>query len=165
MEMNPVVKFKLVHKDARVPKYSTIHSSGMDLRAIDVDDEILKIEWEEDGFTFLEPSFNRHKPLVFRTGLQIEIPNNFEGQVRPRSGLAFKDSISIINTPGTIDADYRGELKIALINLSNKSYCISKYDRIAQLVICPVIQPLIITVDNLSDTDRGTGGFGSTGKF
>ena len=97
------------------------------------------------------------------TGLIIEIPNGFEGQIRPRSGLASKNGISVLNTPGTIDSDYRGEIKVILTNLGDKAFVVEKGLRIAQMVLCPVVQARIDEVENLNKTDRGSGGFGSTG--
>jgi len=97
------------------------------------------------------------------TGLAFEIEKGYEVQIRPRSGLAFKHGITVLNSPGTIDSDYRGEIKVLLINLGNEKFEIKKGDRIAQAVIAPVIQAEIIEVDSLSDTKRGAGGFGSTG--
>ena len=97
------------------------------------------------------------------TGLAIAIPQGFEVQIRPRSGLAAKKGITVLNTPGTIDADYRGELKIILINHSKENFVIKNGERIAQMVVCPVIQAKLEEVEELSNTDRGSGGFGSTG--
>ncbi len=98
------------------------------------------------------------------TGFAIEIPPGFEGQVRPRSGLAFKEGVTVINAPGTIDADYRGEIKVILVNLGNDSVWIHHGDRIAQLVIAPVIRAEVEEVDSLEETTRGEGGFGHTGR-
>jgi dUTP pyrophosphatase len=97
------------------------------------------------------------------TGLQIAIPDGFEGQVRPRSGLAFRHGLTVTNAPGTIDADYRGELKVLLVNLGAEPITITRGMRIAQLVIAPVVQVTVSAVTTLDDTERGTGGFGSTG--
>jgi dUTP pyrophosphatase len=97
------------------------------------------------------------------TGLAIAIPKNFEMQIRPRSGLAAKNQLTVLNTPGTIDADYRGELKVILINLSDKSFIVKKGLRIAQMVLCPVVKAKLKEVESLEDTKRGLGGFGSTG--
>ena len=95
--------------------------------------------------------------------MAVAIPKNFEIQIRPRSGLAAKNQLSVLNTPGTIDADYRGELKVILINLSNKNFIVEKGLRIAQMVVCPVIKAKLKEVETLEDTKRGSGGFGSTG--
>ena len=103
------------------------------------------------------------KSAIIPTGLSVSIPKNFEIQIRPRSGLAAKNQISVLNTPGTIDADYRGELKVILINLSDKAFFIEKGLRIAQMVLCPVIKATLKEVDSLKETKRGSGGFGSTG--
>ena len=98
------------------------------------------------------------------TGFAIEIPPGFEGQVRPRSGLAFKDGVTVINAPGTIDADYRGEVKVLLVNLGNDSIWLNPGDRIAQLIISPVVRAEVEEADNLEETARGDGGFGHTGR-
>ena len=97
------------------------------------------------------------------TGLQMQIPDGFEGQVRPRSGLALNSGVTCLNTPGTIDSDYRGEVKVILANLGTEPFTVTRGMRIAQLVIAPVVQVRITTVGTLTDTSRGTGGFGSTG--
>ena len=102
---------------------------------------------------------------IIPTGLALSIPRGFEAQIRPRSGLAAKQKVSVLNTPGTIDADYRGEIKVILINHSKELFTVEKGQRIAQLVICPVIQVQLKEVDNLDETKRGEGGFGSTGKY
>ncbi len=97
------------------------------------------------------------------TGLAMALPDGFEGQVRPRSGLALRKGLTVVNAPGTIDADYRGEVKVLLVNLSDETVVIESGDRIAQLVVAPVVQAVIVEVDELSATERGDGGFGSTG--
>ena len=130
-----------------LPSYATPMSAGMDLRA--AIDSVVKIE-------------PRQRALI-PTGIAIEIPEGYEGQVRPRSGLALKKGITLANSPGTIDADYRGELKVILINLGQETVEIKRGDRIAQLVIAPVVQAQIEVSHTLSETDRGDGGFGSTG--
>jgi dUTP pyrophosphatase len=131
-----------------LPSYQTPLSAGMDLRAA-IEDTIV-----------LTPM----KPTLVPTGLALAIPAGFEGQVRPRSGLAIRNGISIPNSPGTIDADYRGELKVIVINLSTDDFVITRGMRIAQLIIAPVVQAQLLMVDTLDETLRGTGGFGSTGK-
>ena len=98
------------------------------------------------------------------TGLALAIPRGFEGQVRPRSGLAIKHAVTVVNAPGTIDSDYRGEVKVLLINHGREPFPIAAGDRVAQLVIAPVIQAELVEVDSLSETERGAGGFGSTGR-
>ena len=103
------------------------------------------------------------KSAIISTGLAVAIPKNFEIQIRPRSGLAAKNQISVLNTPGTIDADYRGELKVILINLSDKVFVVEKGLRIAQMVLSPVIKAKLKEVSELENTERGSGGFGSTG--
>ena len=104
------------------------------------------------------------KIAMIPTGIAVAIPKNYEIQIRPRSGLAVKKSISVLNTPGTIDSDYRGEIKTILINLGKKSFVVKLGDRIAQMIVCPVAKGKLIEVKNLSTTIRGKGGFGSTGK-
>ncbi len=135
------------HSNNEIPKYSTESSAGMDLRAFLEKDVVLKpLE------RYLVP-----------TGLHIELPEGFEAQIRPRSGLAVKHGISIVNTPGTIDADYRGEIKVILINLSNEEFVIKNGERICQMVIKRYEKVSLIEVDDLNETDRGAGGFGHTG--
>lgn len=134
--------------DLPLPKYQTPLSAGMDLLA-DLAESVQ-----------LAPMERRLIP----TGLSIELPANYEAQVRPRSGLALKQGITCLNTPGTIDADYRGEVGVLLVNLSNQAVTLNRGDRIAQLVIAPVVQAVWDETDSLSDTARGAGGFGSTGR-
>jgi dUTP pyrophosphatase len=145
----PVVKFKKTHVDAVVPEYKTAGAAGMDLSAI-----------IHEGIRLLFP----HKPYRVPTGLNVEIPEGYEGQVRPRSGLALKKGITVLNSPGTIDSDYRGSLDVILINNGESPQEIVHLERIAQLVIAPVAKAAIVAVDELSSTDRGEKGFGSTGK-
>tara|TARA_B100000902_G_scaffold55402_1_gene62093 strand:- start:18359 stop:18793 length:435 start_codon:yes stop_codon:yes gene_type:complete len=142
------MKVNIVNKSKHeLPKYSTIYSAGMDLRA-NIDKPIT-----------LKP-LNR---ILVKTGLFIEIPIGYEAQVRPRSGLAFKRGVSVLNSPGTIDADYRGEIGVILINLSDEDFIIEDGERIAQMVIQKHEQADWIEVNDLDETDRGVGGFGSTG--
>jgi len=141
------ILIKRLSKNVALPKYETSGSSGMDLAA--------SIENEIE----IAPG----KTLIIPTGLAVSIPKNFEIQIRPRSGLAAKNQISVLNTPGTIDADYRGELKVILINLGKEKFKIEKGLRIAQMVLCPVIRATLKEVDTLEETERGAGGFGSTG--
>lgn len=144
------LKFKRLrtNNDIPLPAYHSPHSSGLDLRA-DVSDQLI---------------LKQNERALVPTGFAVEIPVGFEGQVRARSGLAVKNGIAVVNGPGTIDADYRGEVCVILINLGKEDFVISRGDRIAQLVISPVVQPQIVEVDTLSDTHRGEGGFGSTGR-
>lgn len=135
-----------------LPAYETAGAAGADIRAN------LRPEDRESGFT-LDPM---HRAIV-PTGIRVEIPAGFEMQIRPRSGLAVKQGITLPNTPGTIDSDYRGPLGVALVNLGTEPYTIRHGDRIAQMVVAPVVQAAFAVVDSLSDTDRGEGGFGSTG--
>ena len=144
------MKLNIVNKsDNALPAYETVNSAGMDLRA-----------YLPDGELVIKPMQRALVP----TGLFMEIPVGYEGQVRPRSGLAIKSSITVLNSPGTIDADYRGEVKVILINLSDADFVIKSGDRIAQLVIAKHEQPEVIEVQVLSETERGAGGFGHTGK-
>ncbi len=134
--------------DLELPAYQTNGSAGVDLRAaIETDIQL------NPGESHLTP-----------TAISMAIPTGFEGQVRPRSGLAVKHGITVANAPGTIDSDYRGEIRVALINLSQKPYIITRGERIAQLVIAPVVQAVFTEVEKLEETDRGAGGFGHTGK-
>lgn len=139
---------KIIKKsNHNLPHYETIASAGMDLRANLSEDRILK-------------------PLertIVGTGLYIELPIGYEAQVRPRSGLAAKKGITVLNAPGTVDADYRGEIGVILVNLSNEEFTIQNGERIAQLVIAKHERAEWIEVEELSETDRGEGGFGSTG--
>lgn len=130
------------------PQYATELSAGMDLRA-NIDETIV-----------LKPMERRLIP----TGLSIALPDGYEAQVRPRSGLAYKKGITVLNSPGTVDADYRGDIGVILINLSNEDFIIEDGERIAQLVVAPYTKVEWKEVSELSDTDRGAGGFGSTGK-
>tara|TARA_B100000287_G_scaffold432605_1_gene492311 strand:- start:2421 stop:2855 length:435 start_codon:yes stop_codon:yes gene_type:complete len=131
-----------------LPQYSTLNSAGIDLRA-NLTNQIL-----------LKPL---ERTLV-KTGLFIELPTGFEAQIRPRSGLAYKKGITVLNSPGTIDSDYRGEIGILLINLSNQDFVIENGERIAQMIIARHEQAEWIEVRELANTERGSGGFGSTGK-
>lgn len=149
--MTPIIPLlRLAHNpDLPLPAYETADAAGMDLRAaVPVDEPMV-----------LKPGGRAAVP----TGLAIAIPSGFEGQVRPRSGLALKSGITQVNTPGTIDADYRGELKVILINLGEEDFTVRRGDRIGQLIIAPVIQARWAEVATLDETARGAGGFGSTG--
>jgi dUTP pyrophosphatase len=141
------MKVKVVnHSGLALPEYKTEGSAGMDLCSAE----------EEITLGSLE------RALV-STGLFMEIPLGYEGQVRPRSGLSIKHGISLINCTGTIDSDYRGEIKIPIVNLSNDPYTIKRGDRIAQIIFAQVEQATLVEVESISETDRGHGGFGSTG--
>ncbi len=142
------VEIKIINtSDNQLPEYATPGSSGLDLRA------------------------NLTAPLILKpleramvgTGIYVEIPLGFEAQVRPRSGLAFKHGLTCLNSPGTVDSDYRGEIKVILINLSNEEYTISHGDRIAQMVICKIERALVQPAEQLASSARGDGGFGHTG--
>tara|TARA_Y200000002_G_scaffold42765_1_gene31057 strand:+ start:39 stop:479 length:441 start_codon:yes stop_codon:yes gene_type:complete len=141
------ILIKRLSKEVSLPKYETSGSSGMDLSA------------NIDAKINIEPG----KTAIIPTGLALSIPKGFEIQIRPRSGLAAKQKISVLNTPGTIDSDYRGEIKVILINLSQESFKVEKGLRIAQMVVCPVVQAQLKEVNDLNETGRGEGGFGSTG--
>ena len=131
-----------------LPAYETASSAGMDLRAFVDDDVVLK-------------PFERK---LIPTGLYIELPDGYEAQIRPRSGLAIKSGITVLNSPGTIDADYRGEIKVILINLSQDEFIIKSGDRICQMVIAKHEKAEFVEVNEISETERGAGGFGHTGK-
>ena len=148
--MNKIkVKIKrLAHFKGDLPRYQSALASGVDVRA-QVEQAV---------------SLNPGERALVPTGLSFEIPAGFEIQARPRSGWALKEGIGLVNSPGTIDADYRGEVKIILINLGQEQVVIRDQDRIAQLVLCPVLQAEFEEVADLGDTARGAGGFGSTGR-
>ena len=140
-----ILKLARLEKQAVLPSYQTEKSVGLDLAAIEM--------------VIVAPG---HWQSV-RTGLSVAIPGGHEGQVRPRSGLAAKHGVTVLNAPGTIDEDYRGEIRVLLINHGQVPYVIKPGDRIAQLVICPVARVQVEVVESLDETERGSGGFGSTG--
>jgi len=139
---------KKLHKNIILPEYKTDGSSGMDLMA-NVEQTVKILPGEKK---------------IISTGIMVAIPEQYEIQIRPRSGLAAKNGISILNTPGTIDSDYRGEIKVILINLGKYTFEIKKNDRIAQMIVCPIIKAELKEVESLPETIRGGGGFGSTDK-
>jgi len=143
------MKIKVINQSKHpLPEYQTPLAAGLDLRA-----------------NLNEPvSLGPLERKLIGTGLFIELPAGFEAQIRPRSGLAFKYGLSVLNTPGTVDADYRGEVKVLLVNLSNETFVVQDGERIAQMVIAKHEQIQWDSVDNLSETERGVGGYGSTGK-
>ena len=145
--MNIQVAIRAV-KDSLIPTYATEGAAGADLKA------------SLPASAVCGPG----KTLVVPTGVYLEIPAGVEGQIRPRSGLAFKHGISIVNSPGTIDSDFRGEIKIALINLGEEPFIVNPEDRIAQIVFAPVLKAEFTASDFLGDSKRGEGGFGSTGR-
>lgn len=154
--MTPVVKIlweEWADRSLPLPTYETPGAAGADIRAN------LPEDLREAGIA-LAPM----QRLIAPTGIRVEIPEGYEIQIRPRSGLATKHGITLPNTPGTIDSDYRGPLGVALVNLSDQPYIIRHGDRIAQIVVAPVLQAGFQVVDMLSETARGAGGFGSTGK-
>ena len=141
------VLVKKLHPKVQLPSYKTKGSSGMDLMA------------------FIESSIKifPNSSTVIPTGISVAIPKDVEIQIRPRSGLAAKSNISVLNTPGTIDSDYRGEIKVILFNHGSKEFIINNNDRIAQMILMPILKIDFEEVDNLPETIRGSGGFGSTG--
>jgi len=139
---------KKLQKNIILPEYKTDGSSGMDLMA-NVEQTVKILPGEKK---------------IISTGIMVAIPKQYEIQIRPRSGLAAKNGISVLNTPGTIDSDYRGEIKVILINLGKDIFEIKKNDRIAQMIVCPIIKAELKEVENLPETIRGGGGFGSTDK-
>ena len=141
------ILIKRLSKNVTLPRYETEDSSGLDLAA-NIDEQIKILPGKSE---------------IIPTGLAVAIPKNFEIQIRPRSGLAAKNQVSVLNTPGTIDADYRGEIKVILINLSDKVFVVERGSRIAQMVVCPIIKATLKEVTKLEITERGSGGFGSTG--
>ena len=142
------VLFKRLNQKAKLPSYKTSGSSGMDLMAC-VDEPI---------------TIKPNESMLIPTGISIAIPEDTEVQIRPRSGLAAKSSISVLNTPGTIDSDYRGELKIILFNHGKDEFIVNDEDRVAQMVLMPILKVEIEETNELPETVRGSGGFGSTGK-
>ena len=140
------VKVKILTPDAIIPKYQTEEAAGFDMHSVD------------------EKTIKAGERDVIKTGLAVALPKGYELQVRPRSGLALKHGITLPNSPGTIDSDYRGELMIIILNTGKEDFAIKKGDRIAQAVIKEILQADFAVVDELDSTERGTGGFGSTGK-
>jgi len=141
------VKVKKLHPNAIVPRYMTEHAAGMDLCTV-TDEPVVLAPGER---------------ALLPTGLAMDIPPGYEGQVRPRSGLALKKGIALVNSPGTIDADYRGEIGIIIINHGSEAVEIMPGDRVAQLIVAPVTRAALVEVDGLNDTARNSGGFGHTG--
>ena len=139
------LRFKRIHPEAELPAYAHPSDAGMDLRSVD------------------ELVIPAGKRALVHTGLVMMLPPLHEAQVRPRSGLALKQGVTVLNTPGTIDSGYRGEIGVILVNLGEADFTVRKGDNIAQLVIAPVTQPEIAETETLDETDRGSGGFGSTG--
>ena len=141
------IQIKRLSTSVSIPKYETPGSSGLDVAAY-IENNIIIYPGEK---------------AIVSTGFSISVPIGYEVQIRPRSGLAAKKNITVLNTPGTIDADYRGEIKVILINLGKEKFIIKNGERIAQMVVCPVVQAYLEEVNELTNTDRGSGGFGSTG--
>lgn len=140
------LRFRKVHPDAVLPAYAHPSDAGMDVRSV--------------ADLTIRPGSRALVP----TGLVVLLPPGYEAQVRPRSGLALKGGVTVLNAPGTIDAGYRGEIGVILVNLGEADFQVAKGDKIAQLVIAPVTRPEIIETTEVDETDRGAGGFGSTGK-
>ena len=147
VQIEPVEVKITADEGASLPCYQTEGSSGADIRAL---------------LTF-PVTLGAGQRMLIPTGLRVEIPVGFEAQVRPRSGLALKHGVTVLNSPGTIDSDYRGEIKVLLANLSDEPFTVNSGDRIAQLVVCPVVRSRFVRVDTLDETSRGADGFGSTG--
>lgn len=145
---NPIVKFRRLSQSASTPEYQSLNASGLDLAA------------DLSAPLILDPLARAAVP----TGLALEIPKGFEGQVRPRSGRAIAEGLTLINSPGTIDADFRGEIRVLVINLGDQPIEIRPGDRIAQLVICPVVRADLVEAGELGESSRGEGGFGHTGR-
>ncbi|MCH7399096.1 dUTP diphosphatase [Belliella sp. DSM 107340] len=143
------MKVKVINQSKHsLPEYQTPHSAGLDLRA-NIEEDIVLAPLERK---------------LIGTGLFLELPEGYEAQIRPRSGLAFKHGLTVLNSPGTIDADYRGEIKVLLVNLSNENFTIVDGERIAQMVVAKHEHISWQNAESLSDTERGSGGYGSTGK-
>lgn len=143
------MEIKIINKSTNpLPEYATSDSAGLDIRAF-LNDSVVLLPLERK---------------LIPTGLYLEIPRGYEVQIRPRSGFAFKQGVTVLNSPGTIDADYRGEIGVLLINLSSEPVTIESGDRVAQMVVAPYVQATLTTVETLTETERGAGGFGSTGK-
>lgn len=138
----------MLEEGTGVPSYQSSGSAGADVRARLKDGPL---------------TLHAHRSALVPTGLRVQIPSGYELQVRPRSGLALKKAVTVLNTPGTIDSDYRGEIGVILINHGDEDFVINDGDRIAQIVLCPVVQARFVPVDRLDDSQRGSGGFGSTG--
>lgn len=148
------VRFKKLDPRAVLPAYAEPDAAGMDIVALLVDDPMFPGEH----------TLFKGDTVAIPTGVAIEIPRGYQGEVRPRSGLALKHGITVLNAPGTIDSSYRGEIKVILHNAGAEPYTVKSGDRIAQLVIMPVMHVRAVEVDELTDTARGAGGFGSTGR-
>lgn len=148
----PVIRVQILEhaRGLPLPQYQTERASGMDLAAALAADETIFLPMGERA--------------LIPTGLSMEIPAGFEAQIRPRSGIALNYGVTVLNSPGTIDADYRGEVKVLLVNLGLDTFAVERGTRIAQLVICPVARAAFEVVDELEDSARGGGGFGSTGR-
>jgi dUTP pyrophosphatase len=143
------MEIKIINKSTNpLPEYATSDSAGLDIRAF-LNNSVVLLPLERK---------------LIPTGLYLEIPRGYEVQIRPRSGFAFKQGVTVLNSPGTIDADYRGEIGVLLINLSSEPVTIESGDRVAQMVVAPYVQATLTTVETLTETERGAGGFGSTGK-
>lgn len=145
--MEPILNINLIHEDAKMPFRANEGDAGLDV------------------FSIEEKVIPSGETAIIRTGIQMALPKGTEAQIRPRSGLAAKHAVTVLNSPGTIDEGYRGEVKIILINHGKEDFVVEKEMRIAQMVIAPVLQVRLQQVRSLSDSERGEGGFGSSGKF
>jgi len=159
------LKFKKLHEEAVIPKYQTKGSAGFDFHAVITPDEdgVNPVRLDDNDEMEIVEIVGPGKQRIIDTGLSVAVPEGYELQVRPRSGLSFKHKITVTNSPGTIDSDYRGEIKIIIFNLGEEDFVINKGDRIAQGVVNKIEQFDIQEVDDLDETERGGGGFGSTG--
>lgn len=140
------VRFRKVHPDAALPSYAHPSDAGMDVRSVE------------------DLTIAPGRRALVHTGLVMLLPPMYEAQVRPRSGLALKSGITVLNTPGTIDSGYRGEVGVILVNLGDTDFQVKKGDKVAQIVIAPVVQAQVVETSEVDETDRGAGGFGSTGR-
>lgn len=156
---SPQLRIKLLSPRATAPEYQSTLAAGLDLAACLTEDE----ERSPHGGILLAPITRGGRPVLIRCGFAMALPPGYEAQVRPRSGLASKFGVTMPNAPGTIDADYRGEVMVPLINLGPEPYIVKHGARIAQMVIAPVARAAVALVSDLDDTPRGAGGFGSTG--
>ncbi|MGI8386576.1 dUTP diphosphatase [Robertmurraya sp. P23] len=143
--MTLTLKIRSINDSAKIPHYAHAGDAGMDLYSVE------------------EKTINPGETALIKTGIQIELPKNTEAQIRPRSGLALKYSVTVLNTPGTIDEGYRGEIGVILINHGKQPFVVEKHMRVAQMVIKPILKVEVIEVSELSETERAEGGFGSTG--
>lgn len=153
-----IIRFAKLHDDAQIPKRMTEHAAGFDLFAYCEPPE------DADAHAFIGWSIAPGDTFTVHTGIAVQIPPGYEGQVRPRSGLAAAFGVTVLNAPGTIDPDYRGEVMVMLINHGDTNYMLKHGDRVAQLVFCPTWVPETVEIGDLDASERGNGGLGSTGR-